>query len=249
MALNPTARHYAAATAAYEAGRPGYPAALLAALPLDSAACVVDLGAGTGKLTRLLAPRLAPGTRLIAVEPVAGMSAKLADVPAVEIVNARADDTGLPDGCADVVVCAQSFHWFDDEAAVAEIRRLLVPGGTLALMWNMRDERVEWVDALSKMIEAHAGDTPRHQTGRWRWVLDDPRFAFDQQIVVKHPHRMARDGVFERVASTSYIAGLPDVDRQRLRERTEAILREAGLGDAETVVLPYLSRLFLLTRR
>lgn len=249
MALNATAEHYSAAVGAYEAARPSYPAALINALPLAEAGCVVDLGAGTGKFTKLLPPHLAPDARLIAVEPVAAMLEKLEGEPRIERVNRRADDTGLDSGRVDLVVCAQAFHWFDDEAAVAEIVRILRPGGILGLIWNMRDERVAWVDALSKMIDEYAGDTPRHQTGRWQWILKDPRFHFEKEIVVDHPHRMKRDGVYERVISTSYIAKLPEAEKDALRHRTDAILRDAGLGDAEEVVLPYVSRLYLLRKR
>ncbi|MGD9862669.1 MAG: class I SAM-dependent methyltransferase [Pseudodonghicola sp.] len=248
MPLNAIARNYSTAAGAYEAGRPGYPEAVIAALPLTAARCCVELGAGTGKFTRLLRPHLAPAVRLIAVEPVAEMSARLAGTPGVEVIDRRADDTGLAAGCADLVVCAQAFHWFDDPASVAEIVRLLRPGGTLALIWNMRDTRVPWVAALSQMIEGYAGDAPRHQSGRWRWILIDPRFRFEREIAQDHSHRMPRAGVIERVLSTSYIAGLAPVQQAVLRRRTEAILRQAGLDPAAEVSFPYVSRLFLLTR-
>lgn len=112
----------------------------------------------------------------------------------------------------------------------------------------MRDTRVPWVAALSQMIEGYAGDAPRHQSGRWRWILSDPRFRFEREIAQDHPHRMPRAGVVERVLSTSYIAGLAPVQQAVLRRRTGAILREAGLDRAAEVCFPYVSRLFLLTR-
>lgn len=248
MPLNPTAMNYSKAVGAYETGRPGYPEALIAALPLAQAHSVVELGAGSGKFTRQLRPHLAPEARLIAVEPVAAMLAALSDLPEVEAVCARADATGLPQGCADLLVCAQAFHWFDDAASVAEIARLLRPGGTLALIWNIRDARSPWVAALSQMIDAHAGQTPRHQSGHWRWILDDPRFRLEREVAVDHPFPMSPAAVAERVLSVSYIAGLPEAEKQELRRRTAAILAEAGLDRAETVVFPYVSRLYLLTR-
>jgi SAM-dependent methyltransferase len=248
MTLNPMAANYRVAVDAYEAGRPTYPAEIIAALPLQAARCVVDLGAGTGKFTRLLLPHLSSTARLIAVEPVVEMSARLSNEPRVEVVNARSDATGLATGSVDLLTCAQSFHWFDNEASVAEIARLLRPGGTLALVWNNRDDSMPWVDALSRMIEQYAGDTPRQRTGRWRWIMKDPRFAFDKEIVQGHPHRMTRQGVFERVVSTSYVAKLSDTEKSALRERTDDILREAGLGQADEVVFPYVTRLYLLKR-
>ncbi|UGA43379.1 class I SAM-dependent methyltransferase [Bradyrhizobium quebecense] len=248
MTLNPTARNYRVAVAAYEAGRPSYPAEIVAALPLQAARCVVDLGAGTGKFTRLLLQHLPATARLVAVEPVAEMSAKLIEEARVEVINTRADAIGLETGSVDLVTCAQAFHWFDNEASVAEIALLLHPRGTLALVWNNRDDRAPWVDALSVMIEGYAGDTPRQRTGRWRWILKDPRFALEKEIVQDHPHRMARQGVYERVVSTSYVANLPDAEKAVLRDKTDAILREAGLGDADEVVFPYVTQLFLLKR-
>ncbi|WP_050425136.1 class I SAM-dependent methyltransferase [Bradyrhizobium tropiciagri] len=248
MTLNPTAKNYRVAVAAYEAGRPSYPAEIVAALPLQTARCVVDLGAGTGKFTRLLLPHLSETARLVAIEPVAEMSAKLATEAGVEVINTRADAIGLETGSVDLVTCAQAFHWFDNEASVAEIARLLHPGGTLALVWNNRDDRAPWVDALSVMIEKYAGDTPRQRSGRWRWILKDPRFVLEKEIVQDHPHRMARSGVYERVVSTSYVAALPDAEKAVVRDRTDEILREAGLGDAEEVVFPYVTCLYLLKR-
>ncbi len=93
----------------------------------------------------------------------------------------------LETGSVDLVTCAQAFHWFDNEPSVAEIARLLRQGGTLALVWNVRDDGTPWVKALSVMIEQYAGDTPRHATGRWRWILNDPRFVLDKEIVQEHP--------------------------------------------------------------
>lgn len=248
MTLNPTALNYRGAVGAYEAGRPSYPAEIVAALPLATAHCIVDLGAGTGKFTRLLLRHLSETARLIAVEPVAEMSAKLATEAGIEVINSRADAIALETGSVDLVTCAQAFHWFDNEASVAEIARLLHPGGTLALVWNNRDDRAPWVDALSVMIEGYAGDTPRQRTGRWRWVLSDPRFVLEKEIVQDHPHRMARRDVFERVASTSYVANLPDSEKAVLRQKTDDILRQAGLGDADEVVFPYVTHLYLLKR-
>ncbi|QOZ22586.1 class I SAM-dependent methyltransferase [Bradyrhizobium sp. CCBAU 51753] len=248
MTLNPTAKNYRVAVNAYEAGRPSYPAEIVAALPLQGARCVVDLGAGTGKFTRLLLAHLGAGARLVAVEPVAEMSAKLASEGKVEVINTRADAITLETGSVDLVTCAQAFHWFDNEPSVAEIARLLRQGGTLGLVWNVRDDGTPWVKALSVMIEKYAGDTPRHQSGRWRWILQDPRFALDKEIVQDHPHRMSRQGVFERVVSTSYVANLPDDEKAILRKKTDDILREAGLGDADEVVFPYVTRLYLLKR-
>ncbi|WP_037914469.1 class I SAM-dependent methyltransferase [Actinacidiphila yeochonensis] len=131
----------------YERSRPSYPLAALAALadalPLEAGRTVVDLGAGTGMFTRLLA---LTGAEVLAVEPVTAMRERLAELlPQVAAVAGTAEDTGLPGECADAVVAAQSWHWFDQEAALAEVERLLRPGGALVLVWNTYDTSVPWV--------------------------------------------------------------------------------------------------------
>lgn len=248
MSLNDTARNYDGAAGDYEAGRPDYPAALIAALPLGDARVIVDLGAGTGKFTRLMLPHLADGASIIAVEPVAGMAARLDGMQGVQIRQRAASDTGLGDGVADLVTAAQSLHWFDDAASVAEIARILRPGGRLALVWNARDDRVPWVHELSRLADRHAGDTPRHQSGHWRWILADPRFRLDAEVTADNPHRMPRAALFARVFSTSYMANLPDASKQDLRREVTDLLGRHGLGDAARITLPYVSRLYLLTR-
>lgn len=118
-------------------------AELADALPLEAGRTVVDLGAGTGKFTRLLA---LTGAEVIAVEPVTEMRERLAELlPGVRVTAGTAEATGLPDGCADAVVAAQSWHWFQEDEALAEVERLLRPGGSLALVWNTYDTSVPWV--------------------------------------------------------------------------------------------------------
>src|SRR6185503_12958613 len=145
---------------AYERARPSYPdeavALLVGALGIGPGRRVLDLAAGTGKLTRLLMPT---GAGLVAVEPVAGMRARLlAAVPEVEVLDGTAEALPLPDGSVDAVVCAQAWHWFDSAAALAEVRRVLRPGparaaGGLAVVFNIRDESVAWVRELTGVTE------------------------------------------------------------------------------------------------
>ena len=134
------ARGFQAGAEAYERGRPGYPTdavdALTDALGVGPGATVVDLAAGTGKLTRLLVPS---GATVIAIEPVDAMRRTLAAMlPRVPVVAGTAESMPLRDGSAGAVVAAQAFHWFDGEAALAEIHRVLAPGGRLGLVWNVR---------------------------------------------------------------------------------------------------------------
>src|SRR4051794_1947800 len=130
----------------YERGRPGYPEAALDWLLPPDARDVVDLGAGTGKLTRQLAGR---NLHVVAVEPSDGMRAELARaLPDATALPGAAERIPLPDASADAVLVAQAWHWVDAEAAVPEVVRVLRPGGRLGLLWNLRDETVDWVAAL-----------------------------------------------------------------------------------------------------
>ena len=147
----------------YAQGRPNYPRQLTGwlsdTLQINAHSTVIDLGAGTGKFTRLL-NTLAP--TLIAVEPVDAMAAQLHKLlPDVRLVNGTAESIPLPSATADAVVCAQAFHWFSTEAALAEIHRVLKPDGRLGLVWNVRDESVDWVAAITAIITPYEGDTPR----------------------------------------------------------------------------------------
>jgi phospholipid N-methyltransferase len=109
MTLNDTAKNYRVAVDSYETGRPSYPAALVEALPLAEARLIVDLGAGTGKFTRLMLPHITADARIVAIEPVVEMSARLVTVPSVSVANRSAYDTGLPDGAADIVCLRAGF--------------------------------------------------------------------------------------------------------------------------------------------
>lgn len=132
----------------YDAARPSYPRASVDWLVPREARDVVDVGAGTGKFTALL-PR--PGREVVAVEPSEAMLAVLrAALPGVRTVAGSGERMPLPDDSADAVTFAQAWHWVDVDAASAEAARVLRPGGTLGLVWNLRDERVAWVRESSE---------------------------------------------------------------------------------------------------
>ena len=247
-ALHPVAAAGFGATDAYEQGRPTYPpdavTTLCRATGIEEGVEVVELGPGTGKLTRLLADR---GARVVGVEPVAEMREKLAEaVPGVQVVDGTAEATTLPAACCDAVVAAQAFHWFRGDEALAEIHRLLRPGGHLGLMWALRDERVPWVRALYELIQPYESAVPRYRHGGWRSVfgrtelftpLEEAHFAFDQE--------MDAERLVMRLSSMSFIAVLPDGERQRVLDQARELV--ADLGDR--FPLPHVVDVFWCGRR
>jgi SAM-dependent methyltransferase len=254
----------AGAVAAYERGRPGYPeeavAELVRRLRVAPGATVLDLAAGTGKLTRQL---LATGADLVAVEPVAAMRERLARALAprpgkapggpawVRVVGGTAEAIPLRDGSLDAVTVGQAFHWFDGPRAVAELHRILRPGGRLGLIWNVRDESRPAVAAITAILDRHAGDAPRYRDGRWRAAFDaGDGFTPLAERTFHHLHRLERAAVLDRFASISFIAALPDADRARvLAEIDQVIAAEPSLAGQDRIGLPYRTDLYWCTRR
>jgi SAM-dependent methyltransferase len=238
---------------AYERGRPDFPAEAVAFLAerlgLGPATTLLELGAGTGKLTRQLTPTRA---RIVCVEPVAAMRAELlAGVPGVEALDAVAEDLPLADRSADAAVAAQAFHWFDGDRALAELARVLRAGAGLALAWNVRDEDTPWVRAMSDVIEPYRGNTPSHRATAWRDAFERTD-AFTPLVCDSfgHHHRTTPDRVVDRVVSISFIAVLPDVERARVADRMRRVLASdpATAGRAE-IVFPYRTDAWSCDRR
>ncbi|PLW74313.1 methyltransferase domain-containing protein [Streptomyces sp. SCUT-3] len=225
---------YQRAADVYERSRPSYPIAALAELAdglgLVPGARVADLGAGTGKFTRLLA---LTGARVVAVEPVERMRARLSEfLPRVAVTAGTAEDTGLPDGSADAVVAAQSWHWFREEQALAEVERILRPGGGLGLVWNTWDTSVPWVRAYQEVFFRLAPrDLPSPLDDRWRRAVEGrPGWSAMQERHLPNPHSTTRRDVVERMMSSSHIAVLDEERRARVRAEVEAVLD----GDPQT---------------
>lgn len=230
---------FGAAAEAYERGRPSYPGGVIelfaAELGVGRGARVVDLAAGTGKLTRLL---VATGASVVAVEPVAAMRAQLqALLPDVEALDGTAEAIPLPDAAADVVTVGQAFHWFDAPAALAEIARVLRPGGGLGLVWNERDTSVPWVAELSALFDWDAKRPYQKGTDWAAVVAASGRFTPVRHQTLPYAQELDAEALVSRVLSTSYVAARPPEENVGLA----AAIRELVAGFPERFELPYLT--------
>ncbi len=236
-------RGFTAGVEVYERARPTYPrdavAALVETLGLGPGRTVLELGAGTGKLTRLLAES---GARIAAVEPVAAMRAKLLEtVPGVQPVDGTAEAIGLPNQSVDALVVAQAFHWFDAIRALSEMHRVLRPGGRAALIFNRRDESVPWVRGMGEAIRRISAGEPQVWDDAWRESLGRcALFAPWQSTWFRLVQRLTRDGVLDRAASVSYVAAASAEVRAGLLDEVRVLLAADPLtAGAEMIDLPY----------
>ena len=203
--MNPTGR-FTDRAADYARFRPDYPPAALDAmlegLGDPAALTAADIGAGTGISARSLAAR---GVRVIAVEPNAAMRAAAAPDPRIEWRDGTAEDTGLPAASVDLVVCAQAFHWFHQSEAIAEFRRVLRPGGRLALMWNGRDRLDPLTRGFVEAIHAVHGEDPVEARLFDPAVVAAGGFAPPRLATFEHRHELSLDGLIGRATSASYV--------------------------------------------
>ncbi len=227
---------FAEVAGAYERGRPGYPDEAVQWLVRWDPRDVVDLGAGTGKLTRAL---VGLGHKVTAVEPLDEMRAELhAAVPDARALAGRAEAMPLPDASADVVASAQAFHWFDHDAALPEIARVLRPGGSLALVWNSRDDRDPWMAQLSAIIGNETIEewdvVPILQEGGLFGPVETARFSFVQV--------RDRESLLDLVLSRSYCAKLPESEREPVLDAVGRLYDDTAGG--EGVQLAYVTECF-----
>ena len=244
------ARAFDAWAAEYERYRPGYPSRLFDLiadrLDLPAEASVVDLGAGTGKVSRAAAAR---GWRVTAVDPGEPMLAILRERAAVEgvdieVLQASAERTGLPSGRFDVALAGEAYHWFDAPAALREMGRIVRPGGGIAFFWNVGDEEAPLVASERALVAEHGIDGsdvrkpgPRPET---RDAIHAAG-AFDEPEFVQVPHGVSMTGAdYVGLAYTkSHLRTAPADVQERYRAAFTEMLAGHGIGPNDRIAVPY----------
>jgi SAM-dependent methyltransferase len=223
--------------AAYERGRPSYPPEavdwLLAPTDTWVARDVLDLGAGTGKLTTRLVER---GLKVVAVDPIAEMLEMLRTaLPDTPALLGSAEQIPLPDNAVDAVLVAQAWHWFDQERAVAEIARVLRPGGRLGVLWNTRDERSGWVKDFGRIVGLE------HDRDNATVDLPEP-FTDIATHQVEWTNYITPQALIDYVASRSYCITSPaEVRTRTLDEVRELLVSHPSLANATGLAMPYIT--------
>jgi SAM-dependent methyltransferase len=247
VTIHRSAQGFDTAADAYERGRPGYPDEavlwLTDALGLRPGRDVLDLAAGTGKLTARL---LDTGAHVVAVEPVEGMRRWLSRLlPEDDIHAGTAEELPFADESLDAVTVAQAFHWFDGERALAEIHRVTRPESRLAVIYNRRPLDHPLQASLESILVQYRGDTPAERSGRWREAfVSSQLWAPRDRCEVTHSTRQSEADVLARVASISFIASLPHEIRQRALDQ----VRELLSAHDQPVDLPYVCELLVWDR-
>ena len=249
------ASSFGAAAAAYAEHRPDYArAAVHWALEAAPGRRVLDLGAGTGKLTATLVEL---GIDVIAVEPDPAMLAALQrELPTVHALPGSAEAIPLPDSSVDAVVAGNAMHWFDMDVAGDEIARVLVPGGTLAGLWNVLDDRVDWIAAL-ECVSGNAAIGPRDTLGNWRGATagmhlprggTNPRFGSPEQAEFRHGQRRTADSFTATLATRAGMLLMPERECNATLARIRDFLARAPETAHGEFILPMLTGVLRVRR-
>ena len=221
---------------AYERGRPTYPAEAVSWLLGEQPLSVLELGAGTGKLTRVIAKL---GHDVHATDPDPAMLQILErEVPGVRTAEAGAEDIPLGDASVDAVIAGQAFHWFDLDRALPEIARVLRPGGHVCLTWNYRNEKIPWVRRLGALI-----GTQEHQQDPAQALIFSELFGFVEDKEFSHWQVIDRKSIQDLVLSRSNVAVLDEQGRAAKLAEVLAFYDEYGRG-MDGMQLPYVTRCY-----
>jgi SAM-dependent methyltransferase len=239
---------FGAAAAAYAEHRPDYAqAAVRWALESAPGPRVLDLGAGTGKLTATL---VALGAEVIAVEPDPAMLTELRRaLPTVRALPGSAEAVPLPDASVDAVLAGHALHWFDMDVAGPEIARVLVPGGILAGLWNVIDNRVDWVAELER-VSGSAAIGPRDTLSNWRAETADAhlpniglvaQFGSPEQAEFPHGQRRTADSLVATIATRAGMLVMPEQEQGATLGRIRAFLASRPETACGEFTLPMLT--------
>jgi ubiquinone/menaquinone biosynthesis C-methylase UbiE len=239
------AASFAGVADAYERARPGYPGDGVRWLAGTTPCDVVDLGAGTGKLTRSL---VALGHRVTAIEPLPEMLAQLRlAVPGARAEQGSAESIPLPPASVDVVTVAQAFHWFDQPVALREIARVLRPGGRIALVWNTRDDSEGWVAEFTDTIIGRSEFREDGVVAATASLDASGLYEPVEHASFAHVQALRRDDLIELVRSRSQCAVLSEEERLPVLERLGELFDTYATGG--TLAMPYLTECFRAARR
>lgn len=226
---------FGAVADAYDRARPSYPRDAVAWLAGERPADVVELGAGTGLLTEQL---VGLGHRVLATDPSEAMLHRLRTRVAAPTVAGTAEQIPARTRRADVVVAAQAFHWFDLSRSLPEIARVLRPGGHIALVWNLRDERIPWVRRLGQII-----GTPVQRTDPTQALLASNLFGYVDSSTFRHWSPLDLAGLRDLVCSRSNIAVMSELERDRVLRKVDELYESYGRG-ADGMRLPYVTHCY-----
>jgi ubiquinone/menaquinone biosynthesis C-methylase UbiE len=214
------AQGFEQAATVYEQARPSYPNEVIDFIKslYDKPDIIIDLGAGTGKLTRLLAPI---GAReIIAIEPVSAMRENLKKIPIItKIIDGTAEHIPFENNTIDMIICGQSFHWFANHRALAEFNRVLKPNGLLVLVWNVADHRGrEWAEKIYEYVDSfRSNGVTRYKTMEWKIAFENQTFFSSlQHKQFTNQQRATRDLAIKRILSISFVAALPSAQQSKL---------------------------------
>ncbi|MEN8274888.1 class I SAM-dependent methyltransferase [Acinetobacter seifertii] len=247
QSLHPAAQKgFSSAAELYQQVRPNYPAEIVSwlqeCLQIHENSTVIDLGSGTGKFLPYLKQTHAD---ILAVEPIGEMLQQLQQAYTdIKTLQAFSHAIPLNDQQIDAVICAQSFHWFDNMETLTEIHRILKPQGHLGLVWNQRDERTNWVKALADFLLPLEGDTPRYHSENWKKVFENQNlFSFESlETFSQSQHGTVEQVVSKRLLSTSFIAAMTEKDQLQLKAQFEKIVYDfTGLGPQDQIDFPYVT--------